>query len=95
MILILPRIYTNVEISMPRIVARDTVFSECSVLPAGMVAHSKPTKANMVMVAVTVIAEKVGFPLKLKGWKFCIFIKNSPPRDINSNGSNFKMVVIN
>jgi hypothetical protein len=48
-------------------VARETVFSECSVLPAGMVAHSIPTKANMVMVAVAVIAENVDCPLKLKG----------------------------
>ena len=63
----LPSIYTAVTIRHPKIVALDTVFAEFSTLPAGIVAHSIPTKANMVIAAVVVIASNVGLPLKLKG----------------------------
>src|SRR6185312_3236038 len=89
----LPRIYTMVAIRQPRMVARDTVLPEFSTLPAGMEAASIPTKANMVMAAVVVIASNVDLPLRLKGWKFAVLIKNNPPIATSTNGTSFRMVV--
>lgn len=90
---IVPRTYTNVDSSVPRIVALGIVRPGSLILSEGMVADSSPINAHSVNVAVAVTAEKPDSPLMLKGWRWLARKYHRPSVAITIRGVSFRQVV--
>ena len=63
---------------MPRTVESGMVRFGSITSPAGIVADSKPKKANMVSGASAALAPSSDLPLGLNSLKFDVSMKNSP-----------------